>query len=52
MVKMFENQPASQTDAIVEFFNRKQLLGEDFRDFYTNLWMLARNAFMYMSGIK
>ncbi|RMZ97516.1 hypothetical protein BpHYR1_042721, partial [Brachionus plicatilis] len=30
-----------------EFYNRKQLPGEDFRDFYTNLWILARNAFVY-----
>ncbi|RNA24017.1 hypothetical protein BpHYR1_001155 [Brachionus plicatilis] len=39
-------QPALQTDAVTEFFNRKQLPGEDFRDFYTNLWILARNAFV------
>ncbi|RNA00544.1 hypothetical protein BpHYR1_042691, partial [Brachionus plicatilis] len=47
MVKMFGQQPASQTDAVAEFYNRKQLPGEDFRDFYTNLWILARNAFVY-----
>ncbi|RNA19877.1 hypothetical protein BpHYR1_041269 [Brachionus plicatilis] len=46
MVKMFGQQPASQTDAVAEFYNRKQLPGEDFRDFYTNLWILARNAFV------
>ncbi|RMZ99690.1 hypothetical protein BpHYR1_038887 [Brachionus plicatilis] len=44
---MFGQQPASQTDAVAEFYNRKQLPGEDFRDFYTNLWISARNAFVY-----
>ncbi|RNA25025.1 Transposon Ty3-G Gag-Pol poly [Brachionus plicatilis] len=30
MVKMFGQQPASQTDAVAEFYNRKLLPGEDF----------------------
>ncbi|RNA09929.1 hypothetical protein BpHYR1_052649 [Brachionus plicatilis] len=42
---MFGKQPASLTDALAEFYNRKQLPSEDFRDFYTNLWILTRNAF-------
>ncbi|RNA40661.1 hypothetical protein BpHYR1_018712 [Brachionus plicatilis] len=43
---MFGKQPALQSDAVTEFFNLKQLPGEDFRDFYTNLWILARNEFV------
>ena len=52
MVKMFGQQTASQTDAVAEFYNRKQLPGEDFRDFYTNLWILARNAFVYTGSFE
>ncbi|RNA25398.1 zf-CCHC domain containing [Brachionus plicatilis] len=52
MVKMFGQQPASQTDAVTEFYNRKQLPGENFRDFYTNLWILARNAFVYTGNFE
>ncbi|CAF0960864.1 unnamed protein product, partial [Brachionus calyciflorus] len=47
MVKLFGWQPASQIDAVAEFYNRKQLLGEDYRDFYTNLWNLAKYAYAY-----
>ncbi|CAF1113239.1 unnamed protein product, partial [Brachionus calyciflorus] len=44
---LFGWQPASQTDAVTEFYNRKQLPGEDYRDFYTNLWNSAKYAYAY-----
>ncbi|CAF0980481.1 unnamed protein product [Brachionus calyciflorus] len=47
MVKLFGWQPASQTDAVAEFYNRKQLPGEDYRDFYTNLCNLVKYAYAY-----
>ncbi|CAF0740533.1 unnamed protein product [Brachionus calyciflorus] len=47
MVKLFAWQQASQTDAVAEFYNRKQLPGEDYRDFYTNLWNYAKYAYAY-----
>ncbi|CAF0987116.1 unnamed protein product [Brachionus calyciflorus] len=47
MVKLFGWQPASQTDAVAEFYYRKQLPGEDYRDFYTKLRNLAKYAYAY-----
>ncbi|CAF1085507.1 unnamed protein product [Brachionus calyciflorus] len=47
MVNLFGWQPASQTDYVAEFYNRIQLPGEDYRDFYTNLWHLAKYAFSF-----
>ncbi|CAF0893812.1 unnamed protein product [Brachionus calyciflorus] len=47
MDKLFGWQPAFQTDAVAEFYNRRQLPGEGYRDFYTNLWHLAKFAFSF-----
>ncbi|CAF0960003.1 unnamed protein product [Brachionus calyciflorus] len=45
MVKLFGWQPASQTYAVAEFYNRKQFPKEDYKDFYQNLWNLAIYAY-------
>ncbi|CAF1044187.1 unnamed protein product, partial [Brachionus calyciflorus] len=49
MVKLFGWQPEFPTDAVAEFINRRQLPDEDYRDFYTNHWHLAKFAFSFRS---
>ncbi|CAF0765696.1 unnamed protein product, partial [Brachionus calyciflorus] len=47
MINLFGWQPESHTDSVSEFYNRKQFQGEDYRDFYTNLWNSAKYAFSF-----